>query len=440
MGKRLETWWFDWQQSLWFLPAAITVGAVALALGMVRLDQALALSPQGHYTWVFGGGASGARGVLEAIAGSIVTVTGTVFSITIVTLQLASSQFSSRVLRTFTSDRGVQLVLGVFVGTFTYCLLVLRSVRSEADAGYTFVPSVSVTLGVGLSLVSVGFLIYYIHHVARSIQVDSVADRITNDTGGLIDRFWTGGSDGGDSDDDTGNPTVLPAADPATVTAAGSGYLQRIALDALFGVDSDGAMLVRIEPCVGDFVLAGTVIASIWPPAANSDEVRAAVRAACQLGRERTPAEDVDFGIQQLAAIAIKALSPGINDPTTATICIDRLSELLGRVVGGKQPRATHRRDNSRLIVSTSPASVERLVDTAVSQVRHYGAGDPVVTAHLLTTLGNLARLASPTHRPVIVAQAGSALTAARHRFQLGADRERVEAAAAWLADVAVTG
>ena len=183
MHKRMLSWWFDWQQSLWFLPAILTVVSTVLALSLVRLDQSLALAPRGNYTWAFGGGAFGARGVLEAIAGSMITVTGTVFSITIVALQLASSQFSPRVLRTFTSDRGVQIVLGVFVGTFTYCLLVLRSVRSELEHNSAFVPSVSVTVAVVLALLSIGCLIYYIHHVARSIQVAIVAKLVAEDTG-----------------------------------------------------------------------------------------------------------------------------------------------------------------------------------------------------------------------------------------------------------------
>jgi uncharacterized membrane protein len=432
MRRALTTWWFDWQQSLWFLPAVITAGSVVLALVMVRLDQELALSPGGHYTWAFGGGASGARGVLAAIAGSIITVTGTVFSITIVALQLASSQFSPRLLRTFTSDRGVQTVLGVFVGTFTYCLLVLRSVRSELEDGAAFVPAVSVTGGVALALLSIGFLIFYIHHVARSIQVATIAERVTRDTSRLVDVIWSP-DDPREVTDNRTNRLILPTGTRATITADHSGYLQRIVLDGLFGLGDGDAMTIRIEPCVGDFALAGMPLASVWPPSACTDQVRDAVRGACQLGRERTLAEDVEFGLQQLADIAIKALSPGINDPTTATICIDRLGELLGRIVQREQPESFQTRPNVPIAVIVSPPSVARLLDTAFAQVRHYGAGDAIVMAHLLKILGNLATLALPVHRSIITNQASLTLAEANERLHLAADRERVEAATSWL-------
>jgi uncharacterized membrane protein len=219
------------------------------------------------------------------------------------------------------------------------------------------------------------------------------------------------------------------------VTADASGYLQWIALDVLFGIHNESGLTVRIEPSVGDFVLQGTVIASIWPESAASDDVTGAVRGAYQLGRERTLAADVEFGLQQLADIAIKALSPGINDPTTATICIDRLGELLGRIAVRKQPQTLHTRKDSRVWVLLSPAPVVRLVDTAFAQIRHYGAGDAVVMAHLVMVLGNLSHLVLPVHQPIFATQIALVLAAAHERLALAVDRERVDVAAANVAD-----
>ena len=332
MLVRLGTWWAYARDSLWFLPAVMTGIATATALLTLRLDAALQADPSATFYLVFGGGAEGARGVLEAIAGSVITVTGVVFSITIVALQLASSQFTPRVLHNFTGDRANQVVLGVFIGTFTYTLLVLRAVRSAADDGQGFVPGLSVGAAIGLALVSIGFLIFYIHHAARSIQASVIIDRATSDTVALVERLFP---------DPLGKPAqddkqpCLPTISPAVVTAATAGYLQAVDADTLFDLAEEGGLLIRMEPRIGEFVLPGAMLASVWPADALTEIVVHEVRQAFVLGQERTLQADVELGIRQLADIAIKALSPGINDPTTATICIDRLAEVLGPVFNG---------------------------------------------------------------------------------------------------------
>ncbi|MBA2243389.1 MAG: DUF2254 domain-containing protein, partial [Gemmatimonadetes bacterium] len=171
MLARLTMVWVKVRDSLWFLPALLTLLASGLAMLVVELEKrgVLALGDSDH--WLLGGGAEGARGVLSAIAGGLITVTGVVFSVTIVALQLASSQFTPRVLRNFTADRSNQLVLGVFIGTFTYTLLVLRTVRSPTPDQEAFIPRIAVALAVGLVLLSIAFLIFFINHAARSIQV-----------------------------------------------------------------------------------------------------------------------------------------------------------------------------------------------------------------------------------------------------------------------------
>ena len=171
MLARVQVLWVRARDSLWLIPGALTLLAVLLALGLTEAERAGLFGPLGLDPLVFGGGAEGARGVLSAIAGGLITVTGVVFSVTIVALQLASSQFTPRVLRNFTADRVNQTVLGVFIATFTYALLVLRTIRSGDDAEPPFVPGLAVTLAVVLVLVSIGYLIFFINHSAHSIQV-----------------------------------------------------------------------------------------------------------------------------------------------------------------------------------------------------------------------------------------------------------------------------
>jgi uncharacterized membrane protein len=173
-------------------------------------------------------------------------------------------------------------------------------------------------------------------------------------------------------------------------------------------------------------------LATVWPRSAR-DHATDAVRRACQLGRERTLEADIAFGLQQLVDIAVKALSPGVNDPTTARICIDRLGELIGRVVSRRSPVAHHTEEGSRVTVVFQPPSVDDLVDIAFAEIRHYGASDPIVMSHLVEILGRLHRLALPAHRSALSVQALLALTAARLAIQLPADRSRVEVAANWL-------
>ncbi|MBA3415826.1 MAG: DUF2254 domain-containing protein, partial [Chloroflexia bacterium] len=254
MVQRIRSWGHNLRDGLWFVPALMTSVAVVLALLLVRVDQRLLLDRRAEAMWLFGGGAEGARGVLTAISSTMITVTGVVFSITIVALQLASSQFTPRVLRSFTGDRGNQIVLGAFISTFTFALLVLRAVRSATEDGQTFVPSVSVTMAIALTLASIGLLIYYIHHAARSIQAAVVIDRAANDALGVIDGLFPA---------DVGHP-VDPAAEfplltaPGTpVRSVGSGYVQAINADSLFDLADRDQLVVRLEPRIGEFVLPG---------------------------------------------------------------------------------------------------------------------------------------------------------------------------------------
>lgn len=433
MSERLASRWYAARESLWFLPALLTLAAALMAVGLVDVDRELALDRRGGRFWAFGGGAEGARGVLQAIAGSLITVTGTVFSITIIALQLASSQFTPRVLRTFTRDRGVQLVLGVFVGTFTYALLVLRVVRSEADDVERFVPGVAVGGAILLALVSVGHLIYFVHHVASSIRVSDVLERVTQDGLALIERRSLNGIGGHVSAAATSQ--AVPDTLPAVVLADDDGYLQTVSIAALLGLESSGDLTIRIERVVGDFVLSGEPLASIWPALAATEELATMVRRGCVLGPDRTLEEDAELPIRQLADIAVKALSPGINDPTTATTCLDRLAQLLARAAHN-DPAPAFRREDSPVCLVVSAVPFGGLVETAFGQVAHYGAGDATVIVHLLHLLGRLAALVPPSHRPALVDQGRSTLAAARQEICLAGELVRVEAAAAWIPSV----
>ncbi len=430
MWARLGTLWGDLRSGLWFVPGLMTVAAALLALALVELDRRLLADGEAaSFYLAFGGGVQGARGVLTTIAGSLMTVTATVFSITIVALQLASSQFTPRILRNFTRDRANQVVLGVFIGTFIYALLVLRTVRSAADEGQTFVPAVAVAVSIGLALVAIGCLIFFIHHIAESIRAAVIVDRAAHETIRLVERLFP--TPIGVAAD-TGNATPPPslAGEACVVTADGAGYLEAVDDEALFALAEKERLLVRMEPRIGEFILPGAIVATVWPESAVDQEVISGVRRAFVTGPERTLQHDVELGIRQIADIAVRALSPGVNDPTTAANCVDRLAEILVVLGNREAPDRARAGRDGRVYVLARGTSFERSVDLSFDQIRHYGAGDPSFAAHLLRTLGRVAPLVPPDRRPALASQAEALLHAAREKTNEPKDLAHLEQAA----------
>ena len=398
---RLRLGWSKIVDSLWFIPGSLTAGAVALALLLVAADRAGMTERITQAHWMLHGGPEGARVVLSSIAGSLMTVTGVVFSIIIVALQLASSQFTPRVLGEFTSDRAIQFVLGIFIGTFTYTLIVLRAVRSETGTEAAFVPSFAVSVAMLLATVSIGALIFLINHAARIIQIAVIIHRVRRFTLRHIDKLFP---------EPVGAPAPepvlkVPQTDPATVPSRAAGYLQAVDEDALFEEAEGRHILIRMEPLVGDFILPGEPLVSVWPPSAADEDLRASVYRAFVVGEERTPEQDVEFGLIELSDIAVKALSPGINDPSTAMACIDWLGELLV-ALGQRRPPSpvrTGREGELRFIANRAP--YERAVALAFGQIRHYGASNPALLRKLLDTLARIAALVPEERRAPLEGQ-----------------------------------
>jgi uncharacterized membrane protein len=427
--ERLRSRWRDLLDSLWFIPSVIALLYVGLALLLLRADAALGIATQGRDAWAVGG-ADGARGVLFAIAGTTLSVLSVVFSLTVVVLQIASAQFTPRVMRTLTGDRGTQVVLGVFFGAFTYALLVLRAVRSpgEDGGGAGFVPVTAVTVAIVLALVSIAFMIYYINHVARSVQVAVIIQRVTDDTEVLLAEPLAGA---------THHHPAANAADvkmpdgPGTVILTHEdGYLQAVDAAALLTAAQAGNLVVRTEALVGSFLLADAPLATVWAGEVLTTPGADAIRAAFVLGPERTRQQDAELGLRQLADIAARALSPAINDPTTATMCIDRLGQLLVRAASRPDNEVLTGTGNVRVLL-TGP-SFARLVDVAFTQIRHYGAGDIIVVLHLLATLEQVAARVPVAHRQTLRALALALVTEASHSLTVTNDLACVRAAAAW--------
>lgn len=368
--------------------------AALLALLAVELDKAFSDELLKRLGWVYSGGAEGASQLLSTVAGSMIAIAGTVFSITLVALSLASSQLGPRLLRNFMRDTANQVVLGTFVATFVYCLLVLRTIRRADEL--SFVPHLAVSIGVLLAVVSIGVLIYFIHHVSVSIQADEVVAKVGRELEEGIDRLFPGHLGKAESDfSHTQGETDLPesfAREARPVCALEDGYLQLIDADALMALAAEEDLLIRVERRPGHYVIKGRAMAMVWPGGRVSESLSEKINAAFVFGNQRTGTQDVEFSVQQLVEIALRALSPGINDPFTAIACVDRLSSALCRLARRDMPSA-HRFDKQgRLRLVAHGPTFAGIVDIAFNQIRQSSRANPAIAIRMLDAIAQVAQ------------------------------------------------
>jgi uncharacterized membrane protein len=310
-------------------------------------------------------------------------------------LQLASNQFSPRALRTFLKDYPSQLALGILVGTFIYALLALRTVRGTSEGIERHVPSLSVWLAAVLSLLSVGAFIYYIHHVAQSIRAVVILARIGEETRGTLERMYPEGL-GEDTEEARGvRPEGLPS---LLVPHAGtSGVLVAVDEEQLLSCAQGVRLTLALVPMMGDFVPHGGTLFEVWGDATSLD-VKGLLE-ALTIGPERTLQQDTAFGFRQLVDIAERALSPGINDPTTAVQAIDQLHDLLRRLARRRFPSPYRMDEDGALRLLCPRPDWNAHLRLALDEVRQYGEGSIQVTRRLRFLLEDLLRVAPAFRR-----------------------------------------
>ena len=413
----IGAYWERLRTSLWFLPAILVVGAIALALAMLEIDARTVLrGPR------LGMGAEGARSILTAVAGSIITVAGVAFSITIVALSLTASQYSSRVLRNFMRDTTSQMVLGVLVGTFAYCLAVLRTIRGGEDA--PFVPSLAIATGVGLALLAIGAFVYFIHHVATAIQAAQIVANVAAETLQAIERQFPDPLAGEEGE------VAAPAAPRdgwTSIAASASGYLQRLDLDRLFACAVEHDLVVRVERHLGEFVIAGRPLLSV-SGARLDPHLGERLCAAVAIDRVRTMEQDASYGVRQLVDVALKALSPGINDTTTAIMCVDWLAAILARV-GDRRLGGQVRAEEGAVRVWVAGPDFADLLGQACDQIRQHASGNSAVLLRQAKALAALEELiAVPGRQRALREALGRVGETTRHSLPLAIDRAPIEA------------
>jgi uncharacterized membrane protein len=377
---RLRQLAYDLRENLLFRPALVLAGCAAAATLLPLAEATVLRGPAEALARAFPMEPGSAQVVLGTLAGAMMTVVSVVYSILLVALSLASIQFSTRILASFMRDRPAQNTLGMLVGTFVYTLLVLRAVRTEP----AFVPVGSVFGAIALALASLAVLLWFIHHIVRSIQANNLVDRIATEAEPVIDAVFGPPLAPGEEPAEAAHPAVPPGAAP--IAARRSGYIQLVSIEALLALARGGHLVVARG--MGQFVAAGTTIA--WwrgPSPLDAD----ALDAAFDLGPVRTLQDDAEWGVRQIVDIGLKAISPAVNDPSTGATCVDQLSRLLVRAARLRTPDG--RFVDGPTVVELPGTSFVTLVRLAFEQLRQYARADMAVTLRILRALADVAEV-----------------------------------------------
>jgi uncharacterized membrane protein len=416
--------------TLWIVPSVMVVLVALLFLATYGLDRLAANNAFHLPGFITSGSPDDAREILIAIAAAVITVAGVVFSITILVLQLASQQFGPRMLRNFIRDLGTQFSLGAFVATFVYSVLALGSVESAPAT--VFVPHISVTVALILTLVDLGILIYFIHHVATSIQLTSVVSGIARDFRSTLANLQ--------ADMATSAPTYTAEPDPSAISenvlavgapvyAHSSGFIQSVGHRHLMDIAVSSDSVIRLVRRPGHFVLEGQPVAFVVPIHA-ARAVSESFNRAHIVGPNRTLTQDLGFAVDQLVEVAIRALSPAVNDTFTALNCIDWLGDCLCHAAVSRLPDGIHRDSSGHLRIIEPVITVDRLVKGAADKIRQAGSGMPAVFIRQLENLGKLLRVVpSQELRDLVEVHARRILIAADETVRDESDRADVRAA-----------
>jgi uncharacterized membrane protein len=409
---------FRWRRLSWdlttgllFLPGVIIAALGVLALFLVEVEQHFPLPGLAR---LLGVEPAAAQVVLGTVAGSMITVVTSVYSILLVALSLASMQFSTRIVIGYLRDRVSQLALGACIGTFAFSLIVLRTVRTGDDA---FVPPIAMSLAPVLALSALAVVVYFIHHVALGIQANHIVDRIAGETEHVIDAVFPSTS----GPRVAAPPPLPPSSDVVTVTAVGSGYIQLVDMAGLAAIAGEG-LTIHLTRAMGAFVAAGAPLYSVSPSSALTSARRAQLLACIDLGPVRTMQDDAEYGFRQIVDIALKALSPAVNEPSTAATCLDHLGRLLIRVAARSGPVDHIVVGAGRVTVPTT--SMVLLVDLAFEQIRQYARTDLAVSLRLLRVIAEVAAVSADT---AVLATLAVHATRVEHTIRAGFADEQLD-------------
>lgn len=396
--------WTTVGTSYWFVPSLMVIGALLLSFVTTVIDSRIGSEWMDDIDWLYANRPDGARAVLSTVAGSMITVAGVTFSMTILSISQTTSQVGPRLMNNFMGDKANQVTLGVFISTFIYCLMVLRTVRNaeaaspgstaSSDLASAFVPHVAVIVGVLMALVSVGVLIFFVHHIPESMHVSNIIAGVGRGLNRQIEsQFPARVGDPHQSEASQSVESELADsfyATAKTIYSTGTGYLEYIDGEELMQLAKKHDLVLKIRPTPGDFVTEESVLLLASPMDRIDHGLKAKLSAMFVRGAQRNATQDLRFQVNQLVEVAMRALSPGVNDPFTATNCMDWLQSALENLAARKLPDAHRYDDEQRLRVVAEPVAFDSFASLVFDQLRPYVVTDRTAALKMMEMIGNL--------------------------------------------------
>mgnify|MGYP001058028355 CR=1 FL=1 len=401
--KKLFFLWNKLTATFWFIPCLIILGSILLSMILVDIDSITNFSNEGIKRSFFVNSSDSARSILVTIAAAMMGVAGTVFSVTLVALTLASSQFGPRLIKNFMYVRLNQVVLGAYVSTYLYCLLVLNAVKDRED--FTFIPSLSILVAIVAAIGNIVLIIIFIHRIAISIQADKIISDIADFMAKQVERLFPMQIGQESAKDNAYEIEKIKTkyAYSTPIKSMKSGYLQYIDGDSLIKqiVKIDGVLVIDFRP--GKFLVAGMEMGKMYSNVLIEEKDLNKMIKQFVIGKTKMAQQDLEYSIHQMVEVAVRALSPGVNDPFTAIVCIDNLSAILCQLAQINLP-SRYRCDaheNLRVVVDTF--NFEGIVDASFNQIRQFSSASPAVMIRLMEALLRINEFAqTETHKKVI--------------------------------------
>ena len=396
-------WWDRWRSGLWFIPSLMLTAAIVGAFAMLTLDAFVELQNVPWLKWLQTT-PSAARTILGTLTGALVTVAGLTFSLVMLVLSQTSSQYGPRLLRTFMNHPMTQSTLGFLLGTSLYCLIVMRAIREQGEKGtggdplwQSNVPDISVMLGLVLSLACLILLIAFLNHIAQFIQAETVIESVSKELHESINRIFP--EEIGSAPESDEAPPRKPTSRGAVVPSQKMGYLSALDLDSMLALAIKHDLVIVVEARPGHFVAEGVPLARLHPAdlAEAVEGLIDQVEDCCLTNPRRTPRQDVECTILELVELAVRALSPGINDPFTAIACVDHLSAELAHLARRKTPSAFRMDKEGKLRLFAKPITFPEALDAAFLQLRQAASGKADL---LIRMLEGLRLMAASVDRP----------------------------------------
>lgn len=422
--KKLQYIWDELNASFWFIPILMLLITMGLATGFIYLDSQIQYSPQGVLKYLLPASVDSARNILGIIAGAMIGIAGTVFSITLVVLTLASSQLGSRLVRNFMYDRLNQFVLGVYVSSFVYCLIILSSLK-ENDSFY-FVPAISVLAAIASAIAGIILLVIFIHHVSMSIQSDKVISDISDAMSKSINKLFPE-EIGHEEEKPTPDVNVLQNqyACKQDVKCSKSGYLQSVDGDGLLEIAQENDCIIILHHRPGDYLVQNMILCEVLCNEECSEEVHEKIQDDFIIGKVRTRLQDAEFSIHQMVEVASRALSPGVNDPYTAIACIDNLTSVICYLARAKFPSPYRYDPDNKLRIIADNHTFAGMLNAAFNQIRQYAEGSPSVMIRLMEAMNTISTFArNKKQQDLIVQHAEMIMNASEKSFSEKRDLE----------------